>query len=216
MWIRFKASESFAIKIFVGGVNAISGEPRSEDAESLTRLTKRLASGPSVQDYVVVPGQPWLDSIAVSHEEVRQFVAMPYGDGYSVEAQVTGEESIGGIQFEVTPATRILRVVQARRTRPHSDGDTLIFVKTLTGKTIPLWCNATDTIRVVKERIEDDTGIPPDQPRMLFSRKELEDGKSASPVHGRGSTDNCRGNFVGLQHSARMCAAHGPQTPWRW
>jgi hypothetical protein len=102
MWIRFRAEGPYAIKVFVGGVNAISGEPTVETAATRLRLRNRLAQNKPIQDYVVVPNQLWLDGIATNVGKVRQFVAMPVGMGYSVEAQITGEEVTSGIQFEIT------------------------------------------------------------------------------------------------------------------
>lgn len=104
MWIKFSAKEPFAFKIYVGGVNAISGVSIKESPEA--KLKRLRLSDKAKQDYIVLPDQPWLDGIASDDGRIRQFVAMPKGSGYSVEAQVTGEEKIDGMQFELIPVRR--------------------------------------------------------------------------------------------------------------
>lgn len=91
MWLAFRGAawKPNAVKVGVGTVNAVSGQP----------LDDRLHDDP--QDYVVCPGQPWLDGIAVGTGRVRQFVAVPLGSGQSIEAQLTGSEAAGGIQVVV-------------------------------------------------------------------------------------------------------------------
>ena len=94
MWICFDSwrdSYPFAVKIAAGKINAVTGKPWSNE----------LCSDP--QDYVVLPTQPWLDGFHASKDAVRQFVAMPLGQGFSAEEQITGAAKWGGLQLIFYP-----------------------------------------------------------------------------------------------------------------
>jgi hypothetical protein len=99
LWLNFanpripnRATEyPFAIKVATGKISALTGEAWQQG----------LSRNP--QNYLVTPGQPWLDGYCVEKGIIRQFVAMPLGEGYSAEEQITGKAEFGGMQIEVFP-----------------------------------------------------------------------------------------------------------------
>jgi len=103
MWIDINSlTESYsshdeypcAIKIGTGKICAITGN----------LWQNKLST--SKQDYLVFNEQPWLDGYRIDEDTVRQFVAMPLGEGYTAEEQITGEANWGGIQIMVIPMKR--------------------------------------------------------------------------------------------------------------
>ena len=96
LWINFQSGFGypFAVKIATGKICAVTGDA----------WVNNLNRDP--QDYVVVPEQPWLDGYCVEKGVIRQFVAMPLGDGYTVEEQLTGAAAHGGIQVVAYPMKR--------------------------------------------------------------------------------------------------------------
>ena len=120
MWISFRRSRHgagypCAIKIAAGKINAVSGKRWQPELDA------------SERDYIVVPEQPWLDGYCVAQDQVRQFVAMPMGAGYTAEEQITGKAEHGGLQVIVYPmkAKRYEEVLTYRNRKRElaCDGD---------------------------------------------------------------------------------------------
>jgi len=179
MWIHFNASEKFAVKIHVGGVNAVSGERSTDTEQTRVRRYKLLSEHKPIQDYIVTPDQLWLDGIASQDGTVRQFVAMPLGSGYTVEAQIIGVDLIGGLQLEVVPAKEIPPVpptpsAPLNLVKPAGTRYVQIYVKVLTGKTITIDISYMHTIEELKHLIQKQDGTPADQQRLIFGGKQLE------------------------------------------
>ncbi|PGH10221.1 hypothetical protein AJ79_05476 [Helicocarpus griseus UAMH5409] len=102
MWIRFKSDRQFAVKIYVGGVNVVSGEPAMENVETKLRRQKLHSEEESLQDYIVTPWQAWIDGLTTAPGMARQFVVATGGQGFAAQSQITGEAVVGELQFEVT------------------------------------------------------------------------------------------------------------------
>ena len=105
LWINFSGGYPCAVKIAAGKINAVSGKSWSNG----------LSDDP--QDYAVIPEQPWLDGFNVSEDYIRQFVAMPLGEGFTAEEQITGMTERGGLQIIVYPMKKDVYVERFERAK---------------------------------------------------------------------------------------------------
>ncbi|KAG1727291.1 uncharacterized protein EDB91DRAFT_1253979 [Suillus paluster] len=179
MWLQFTSKKPFAIRIYVGGVNGITGEPM---IPNMATLLKRQNGVEKKQDYIIVPEQPWLDGIATGPGMVKQFVAVPYGSGYSIEHQITGSETTGGIQFEVIPVYEDsvhfegrdiyhtprelglsvgseMTMTNLKVAPSRTSGGMRIHVNLPRGETITVWTDSCDTIGRLISRVLVNDGI---------------------------------------------------------
>ena len=111
MWISFgDYGYPFAVKVATGKICALTGDS----------WVNHLNGDP--QDYLVLPEQPWLDGYCVEKGFVRQFVAMPLGEGYTAEEQLSGEARHGGLQIVAYPMKRKrYEELMGRRLREHAE-----------------------------------------------------------------------------------------------
>jgi len=110
MWMRFSQSDRpQALIVGAGQINAINGKPFDPSKVNKGERSRlEVALDGKNQNYIVVPPQPWLDGWKAEDGKVYQFVAAEMGSGQTVEGQITGEESEGGIQFIVYNSVKSL------------------------------------------------------------------------------------------------------------
>lgn len=104
LWIRFNSFDDypFAVRIGAGKICAVTGDRWKSGLRQGIAVDDEGNEEP-LQNYVAVPGQPWLDGFNTGDGIVRQFVAEPLGSGMTVEEQLTGSADFGGLQIQVYP-----------------------------------------------------------------------------------------------------------------
>ena len=122
MWISFGHPDvPKALIVGAGNINAVTGKPFDPSKEKLAGKRRKKSELEikleTPQNYMVVPPQPWLDGWKAEDGKIYQFVAAELGSGETVEGQITGEETAGGIQLIVYDPKDGQNLIHA--TRPH-------------------------------------------------------------------------------------------------
>lgn len=159
LWIRFSGDCLLTVKVYVVGINAVLGESKHGSEISKKPDTKTKAK----QICLAVPSEQWLDEVVECDRSVEQFVAVPTGCGYSIEAQLTSADKIFWFHFEI------------RSLRPQPDFSGLTYAGTLMGKTVWLFAHSRLTIWRLKVLIQEKDGVPPHHQLLISEGRRLED-----------------------------------------
>lgn len=195
MWLSFHAGEGypFAVQLATGKVDALTGDPW------------RDALVADAQNFIVVPGQPWLDGYVVEKGAIRQFVAMPLGSGYSAEEQITGKAEFGGVQLRFVPLRR--EVWEREEPRREAERNAVQPVYASSGPYLP--CFDAPPPSAAAAPMMADMGLAPGG-RM---RQEVYASSRALSDWDEGAASRC---FVHLANSLvwrAITGAEPPQTP---